>query len=574
MDIDTFLARDQEKELLRFSTAGSVDDGKSTLIGRLLYDSKSIFEDQLAAVERSPVNRAAGSIDFSLLTDGLKAEREQGITIDVAYRYFATPARKFIIADTPGHEQYTRNMATGASTADAAVILVDARNGVLPQSRRHAYIAALLGIRHIIVAVNKMDLVGYSREEFERIRAEFGAYLDRIGLTGAAFLPISALKGDNVVQLGAQMPWYNGETLLRLLETLPVANGVAKHGLRFPVQYVLRPDHTFRGYTGQVAAGELRPGDTVLALPSGRTSRVKQIVTFDGDCDRAFPPMAVTVRLEDELDISRGDMLVAPGDLPHISRRFDASVVWMHDRPLSTGQSYLLKHTTQQVTATVRNIRHRVEVDTLDRASAESLALNQIGVVELETNRPLFFDAYRTCRNTGSFILIDPLLNATVAAGMIAERSRERSTPARNELRGVEFKASRVTAAERLSRAGHLPAVVWLTARRELAYLAEAHLFAAGCQVHVLAEDVESEILPELAELLCEAGLIAIVSTTRWDGEGRERTRELVGSERFFEFAPEALAAADEKAAAAVLQELERRGITGVLGRLTEGAGI
>ncbi len=575
MDIETFLARDQRKDLLRFSTAGSVDDGKSTLIGRLLYDSKSLFEDHLASVKRSTVNRSTGPIDFSLITDGLKAEREQGITIDVAYRYFSTPARKFIIADTPGHEQYTRNMATGASTAELAVILIDARNGVLPQSRRHAYISALLGIRHVVVAVNKMDLMGYSQAVFEQIRDEFAAYLERIGVSGARFIPISALEGDNVVARSGRMPWYEGESLLEHLETVPLSQGGdGEKPLRFAVQYVLRPDQTFRGYAGQVVSGAIRPGDAVLALPSGRISRVKQIVTFDSDLEEAAAPLSVSVCLEDEIDISRGDMLVTPEALPHVSRRFEASLVWMRDEPLRTGKTYLLKHTTQQVTASLRRLAYRVEVDTLDRSTADRLDLNEIGVVEIETSRPLYFDPYRTCRPTGAFILIDPLSNATVAAGMIAERARELSSPARDELRGIEFKASRVTPAERLARAGHLPAVVWLTARRDVAYLVEARLFAAGCQVHVLSEDVESVIVPELAQLLSEAGLIAIVSSTSVDAEERERTREMVGGNRFVEFAPKALPASDARAAAIVCDELERRGVIQPLGRFTEGEGI
>ena len=574
MDIENFLARDQQKQLLRFSTAGSVDDGKSTLIGRLLYDSKALFEDHLAAVRRSPVNRASGPIDFSLITDGLKAEREQGITIDVAYRYFSTPTRKFIIADTPGHEQYTRNMATGASTADLAVILIDARNGVLAQSCRHAYIAALLGIRHIAVAVNKMDLRGYAQEVFERIRTEFAGFLERIGVREAVFIPMSALEGDNVVQRSTRMPWYRGPSLLEYLETVPLEPVTEGAGLRFAVQYVLRPGQTFRGYAGQVLSGSLRPGDEVLALPSGRTSRVKQIVTYDGNLDEAAPPMSIAVCLEDEIDVSRGDMLVPPAQLPHVSRRFEASLVWMHSDPLAPGRAYLLKHTTQQVTATIRRVVHRVEVDTLEKIASDRLELNQIGAVEVETNRPVFFDPYRDCRATGAFILIDPLSNATVAAGMIAERPRQQARPALDELRGIEFKASRVTPAERFARAGHFPAVVWLTARRELAYQVEARLFAEGCQVHVLSEDVESQIVPELAQLLSEAGLIAIVSTTSFDAEGRAHTRELVGAERFVEFPPRALPASDERAAALVRDELERRGIIRGSGRLMEGEGI
>ncbi len=562
------------QDLLRFSTAGSVDDGKSTLIGRLLYDSKALLEDHLDAVKGSKVNRAAGPIDFSLITDGLRAEREQGITIDVAYRYFATPARKFIIADTPGHEQYTRNMATGASTADLAVILIDARNGVLSQSRRHAYIAALLGTPHVIVAVNKMDAAGYAREIFERIREEFSAYLTAIGIRGARFIPISALEGDNVAGRSRSMPWYDGAHLLEFLERVPVTRNGAGGPLRYPVQCVLRPDQGFRGYAGQLVSGILRPGDEVLALPSGSVTRVHSIPGYDGDLDLAFPPMSVTVCLEDEIDLSRGDMLVSPAAMPHVSRRFDASLVWMHEKPLEAERTYLLKHTTQLVKATVRAPIRLVDVDTLQRSPASELRLNEIGEASIETNRPLFFDAYRASRATGAFILIDPISNVTVAAGMIAERPRRDSGTTREELHEIEFKASRVTPAERLARAGHFPAVIWLTARRNLAYQVEAKLFADGCQVHVLAEDSESAIVAELAELLCEAGLIAIVSSSSHHPEEMERTRELVGAARMLDFAPKTLPASDVQAAEIIFQALEARGVVRGLDRLMEGEGI
>jgi sulfate adenylyltransferase large subunit len=404
-------------ELLRFSTAGSVDDGKSTLIGRLLYDSKGIYEDQLASAEKASANR--GGLDLSLLTDGLRAEREQGITIDVAYRYFATPRRKFIIADTPGHEQYTRNMATGASTADLAVVLVDARKGVLPQSRRHAYIAALLGIRQVVVAVNKMDLMEFREDVFAAIRAEFTEFAGALGLRDTHFIPISALEGDNVVTPSPRTPWYDGPPLLEYLETAPAAAARDGGELRYPVQYVIRPSLDFRGYAGQLAAGSVRPGDAVMVLPSRRTSRVKSVTTYDGDLAEAFPKMAVAITLEDELDVSRGDMLVAPQAPPQVSRNLEATVVWMHATPLAPGRHYLLKHTTHVVTAFVRAVDHKVDIDTLERVPARELGLNEIGVVQLETHRPLYFDPYTENRTTGGFILIDPLTNATVAAGMI-----------------------------------------------------------------------------------------------------------------------------------------------------------
>ncbi|HOL72807.1 MAG TPA: sulfate adenylyltransferase subunit CysN [Bryobacteraceae bacterium] len=573
-DIVAFLERDREKDLLRFTTAGSVDDGKSTLIGRLLHDSKSVYEDQLAAVKNSKVNRAGGAIDFSLLTDGLRAEREQGITIDVAYRYFSTAKRKFIIADTPGHEQYTRNMATGASTADLAVVLIDARNGVLPQSRRHAYIAALLGIEHIVVAVNKMDLVGYSRQVFESIREEFGEHLRRLGVSSAHFIPISALNGDNVVTRSGRMPWYSGESLLEHLETVPVARRAASGPLRFPVQYVLRPDSVFRGYAGQVASGCVRPGDTVMALPSGRTTTVRSIPTFDGELPSAAPPMSIALCLEHELDISRGDMLVDPARPPHVSRRLEAKLVWMEERPLKVNRPYLLKHTTQQVTAVVTHLHHRVDVNTLAGEPAQELRMNDIGAVRIETNRPLFFDAYRVNRQTGSFILIDPVTNATAGAGMIEETPRPKEDEARAAFRELEFRVSRLSPAERYARAGHYPATIWLTAREQLAYLLEVRLFERGCRVHVVAEHVETSILPELAQLLDAAGLITIFCASTLNAAERDRAEELVGSRRFLTFAPQSLDANDERAVEQICAELERRGIIPRAAGFAEGEGI
>ena len=426
---EEFLDAHLGQEMLRFTTAGSVDDGKSTLIGRLLHDTKSVYEDQLAAVKKSRVNRAAnGHVDFSLLTDGLKAEREQGITIDVAYRYFSTARRKFIIADTPGHEQYTRNMATGASTADVAIILIDAKafakaGGLLPQSRRHTYIASLLGIPHIVAAVNKMDLVGYSEESFSAIRREFEALCAQLGLHAVEMIPVSALEGDNVVTPSAAMPWYDGPTLLAYLETVPLALAETSGPMRFPVQLVLRPDASFRGFAGQVARGTLRAGERVMALPSRRETTVRRIVTYDGDLRAASYPQSVTVELEDEIDLSRGEMLVAAESvgeaLPEGSTGFRAMVVWMHEDALVVGRTYIAKHTTRTVRATVRAIGYRVDVNTLDELDSGAIAMNEIAEVEFETNLPLFFDSYRECRWTGSLILIDALTNATVGAAMV-----------------------------------------------------------------------------------------------------------------------------------------------------------
>ena len=408
--------------LLRLATAGSVDDGKSTLIGRLLYDSKSILADQLEQVEEASRRRGGDGIDLSLLTDGLRAEREQGITIDVAYRYFATPARTFVIADTPGHVQYTRNMVTGASTADLAVILVDARKGVLEQSKRHAFISSLLGIPHLVVAVNKMDLVGYDEETFDRIVTDFCAFARLLDVRETTFIPISALHGDNVVERSEAMGWYAGRPLLEHLETVEIAGDANLDELRFPVQWVIRDGATdYRGYAGQLAGGVVRPGDEVLVLPAGTTTTVEAIETFDGELGEAFPPMSVTLRLADEVDVSRGDLICRPADRPALDRELEADVCWMADAPLRPRGRYLLKHTTATVRAVVDDVRDRVDVHTLDRdAAATELALNDIGRVRLRTSRPLAFDPYSRNRTTGSFILIDEATNDTVGAGMIA----------------------------------------------------------------------------------------------------------------------------------------------------------
>jgi sulfate adenylyltransferase large subunit len=572
--IEQFLREHEDSELLRFSTAGSVDDGKSTLIGRLLYDTKGVYEDQLAAVKNSRINRSTGEFDLSLLTDGLRAEREQGITIDVAYRYFHTPKRKFIIADTPGHEQYTRNMATGASTASLAVILVDARKGVLPQSRRHCTISWLLGIPHLVVAVNKMDLVDWSEQVFNSIREDFLAFVKPLGLTGLTFIPMSALEGDNVVEQSRNMPWYKGPALLTYLEQAPIDKQYNFEDLRFPVQYVVRPDLDFRGYAGQIASGVVRTGQRLTVLPSGRTSRVRSITTWEGDLAEAYAPMSVTVTLEDEIDISRGDMLVDPTRMPHVSRRFGAHVVWMNDAPLATGRPYLLKHTAQTVGATITAVRHRLNVNTLAEEQSPGLALNEIGLVEIETARPLFFDPYRRNRATGAFILIDPVSNATVAAGMIAERrDEERKADLSAALRGDEFSTGRLTPAERYARWRHQPATVWLTARRDLAYLVERRLFDRGCLVHAVVDDFESHVLPELARFSNLAGMIAICSASSDDPADRERARQLVGADRFLSPEPESLNLDDSQAAQQIIQMLENRGVLPV-DRFQVGEGI
>jgi sulfate adenylyltransferase large subunit len=457
--------------LLRFSTAGSVDDGKSTLIGRLLYDSKGVYEDQLASVAKASTN-GSGHIDLALLTDGLRAEREQGITIDVAYRYFSTPKRKFIIADTPGHEQYTRNMATGASTADLAIILIDARNGVLQQSRRHAFIANLLGIRHFVVAINKMDLVAFDKAIYDAICSEFTAFLKRIGAPDALFIPMSARDGDNVVTRSPKTPWYRGPALLEYLEDVPVDEGRDSLPARFPVQYVLRPNLDFRGYAGQVASGAFQVGDEVVALPARRQSRISRIVTYDGDLTSAYVPQSVTLCLEDEIDISRGDLIVPADAVPHVARRFRANCVWMNARPLEPGRGYLIKHTSHQVRGVVRAINYRVDVNTLDKVGAARLELNEIGEISVETHHPLYFDSYSTNRVTGAFIIIDPLSNETLGAGMIVD------------LEGKEETRGQVTEAERTARYGHRGAVITVE-DAESALLLERELFDRGANVAV-----------------------------------------------------------------------------------------
>ena len=422
----TFLDAHLEQEMLRFTTAGSVDDGKSTLIGRLLHDTKSVYEDQLASIRASRVNRAGGAVDLSLLTDGLKAEREQGITIDVAYRYFSTAKRKFIIADTPGHEQYTRNMATGASTADVAIVLIDAKaflklGRLLPQSRRHTYIASLLRIPHVVAAVNKMDIVDYSAEVFNRICTEFTDLAKQLGLKSVEVIPVSALVGDNVVERSVAMDWYQGPTLLEYLETVPLTIAEAAAGpLRFPVQLVVRPNAEFRGFAGRVERGEVHPGLRVRALPSGRVTTVKSVITYDGELHVATFPQSVTLELEDEIDLSRGEMLVAETQpAPQVSNAFRAMVVWMHEQPLVAGRTYLAKHTTRTVRATVRKICYCVDIQSVGHRDSSQLQMNDIGEVEFDTSLPLFFDAYAENREMGALILIDAVTNSTVGAAMI-----------------------------------------------------------------------------------------------------------------------------------------------------------
>ncbi len=522
----TFLKQELNTELLRFTTAGSVDDGKSTLIGRLLHDSKAVYEDQLASVKKSRINRSTGPLDFSLLTDGLRAEREQGITIDVAYRYFATPRRKFIIADTPGHEQYTRNMATGASTADLAVILIDGTKGLLPQTRRHAFIASLLGITNVFAAVNKMDLAGYREDVFRKLQDDFLVLAAQLGIANVQCVPISALEGDNVVDRSKHMPWYHGPTLLEHLETVPLPEKDSLQGFRFPVQTVIRPDATFRGFAGRIASGSIHPGDPVVALPSGREARIRSIVTYDGDLPQASSSMSVTLQLDEEIDLSRGDMLVSSGDLPAVSRKFLASVVWLHGSALEAGRTYFVKHTTRQTKIRPLNIRHRVNVNTLALEPATRLEMNEIGSVEFETHVPLFFDPYSSNRTTGSFILIDPATNATVGAGMIQEdlATTQIAEEPENEFAVSAAGEIPVAPRERYARHGHFPGVVLLEDRAALAVRLERLLFDLGFEVvHLSGPQFSAASLDLAIRLVRSAGFIVLYTGDALDGETKDR---------------------------------------------------
>jgi sulfate adenylyltransferase large subunit len=517
-EIGDFLAREREKDLLRFSTAGSVDDGKSTLIGRLLYDTQSVYEDQVRSIEGKGTT-APGQIDFALLTDGLRAEREQGITIDVAYRYFSTARRKFIIADTPGHEQYTRNMATGASTADAAVVLIDAAKGVLVQSRRHAYIASLLRVKHVLVAVNKMDLIGYGEAAFRAIERDFSAVLNEIAAdTGnaveATFVPVSALAGDNVVHRTDAMPWYTGPSLLELLEQLPGALETHSAPFRFPVQRVLRPDHTFRGFAGQIASGTVRVGDRITVLPSGRSAEVERMVTFDGDLEQAHAPLSVTLVLDQELDISRGDLIACAHSTPSVTRHIGAALVWMDQRPLALNRRYLLKHTSHTVPAFVASIAHRTNIGTLAHEAADTLEMNAIGAVSIELLRPIALDLYAENRSTGAFILIDAATNSTVAAGMITSAAADTSD-GEDEPSSI---SGPVSAVERAARWGHQGGVLSLAGPAGLIDLVERSLFAAG----VITQRIDTsnpvlaarpELLEAIARLQAEAGMLVLEVT-------------------------------------------------------------
>jgi sulfate adenylyltransferase large subunit len=540
--IDDFLAQERGKDLLRFSTAGSVDDGKSTLIGRLLFDTQSVYDDQLRSIEGKGTT-PRGQTDFALLTDGLRAEREQGITIDVAYRYFSTARRKFIIADTPGHEQYTRNMATGASTASAAVVLLDARKGVLRQSRRHAYIASLLGVRHILVAVNKMDLVAYDDAVFHQIANEFGAVLAQIGEdTGnaaeAVFVPVAALVGDNIVRRSEAMPWYEGASLLEALEAIPASSERRSSAFRFPVQQVVRPNAKFRGFAGQIVSGTIRTGDSVTVLPSGRSAEITRIATYDGDLLEAYAPLSVTLALSRELDISRGDLLVASDAPATVAHRCRAALVWMDPRPLELRRRYLLKHASQTVPAVISRLDSQTNLDMLTHEPANSLAMNDIGVVVLQLVRPIALDRYAEHRNTGAFILIDPDTNGTIAAGMVLDIPSDevwgnKPTPT---------VSGPVSDTERRARWGHCGGILEISGASAAINLLERHLFATGLVTVRCDDDAQAQwaarngILALMIEgtdsdlLIARAGDHAITVATNDPGELTATVRRLLVS--------------------------------------------
>ena len=561
MDIKEFLDQDQKKDLLRLLTAGSVDDGKSTLIGRLLFDSKKLYEDQLDALKRDSKREghAGEEIDYALLLDGLKAEREQGITIDVAYRYFSTAKRKFIIADTPGHEQYTRNMVTGASTANLAIILIDARKGVITQTRRHSFLVSLLGIKHIVLAVNKMDLVDYSQEVYDKICKDYSDFVTPLGFPDVRFFPLSALKGENVVDLSDKMPWYHGKSILEHLETIHITSDRNFTDFRYPVQYVVRPSLDYRGFAGNVASGIVKKGDEVMVLPSRKTSKVKEIVTYDGDLDYAFPPQSVTITLEDEIDVSRGDMLVHPNNLPKIERHFEAMLVWMDEEPMNLQTQFFIKQASQTTKARIDNIRHLVDVNTLEKIESSTFHLNEIGRVVITTAKPIFFDTYSKNRETGAFIFIDPITHNTVAVGMIIDKLSSDELPSKI----VNIDRERITSGIGLITKSEFEksyqqkgSTIWITGlhgsgKNELAYTLHRNLFDMGAKVMLLdGKSVRMGLSRELdysptdraehlrrvanlCRLMNDQGILVICSFVSPDEEIRQQVEKIIGKDSF-----------------------------------------
>jgi adenylyl-sulfate kinase len=561
LDIKAFLDQDQKKDLLRLLTAGSVDDGKSTLIGRLMFDSKMLYEDQLAALERDSkrVGHAGEDIDYALLLDGLKAEREQGITIDVAYRYFSTAKRKFIIADTPGHEQYTRNMITGGSTANLAIILIDARHGVITQTKRHTFLVSLLGIKHVMVAINKMDLVEFSQEVFEKIRNDYETFVAQLDIPDVHFIPLSALKGDNVVETSERTPWYHGSSLLEFLETVHISSDRNFTDLRYPVQFVLRPDIRFRGFSSSVASGIISKGDDILVLPSLKTSKVKSIVSYEGELDYAFPPQSVTITLEDEIDISRGDMIVHPDNRPRMERHFEAMLVWMDENKMDLSTQFYIKHANNNTKAKIDQVRYKIDVNTLEKSNIENFKLNEIGRVVITTTKPLFFDPYKKNRQTGSFILIDPVTHNTCAVGMIIDQLGSKDLPSRitdAEKETIAQGKSLVTTEERQKKLNQKGETIWITGlhgsgKNELAFSLEKKLFENGATAVLLdgssmrmGINRELDFSPadraehlrrvaHISKMLNDQGIITICSFISRNDSLRKQIAQIIGKERF-----------------------------------------
>ena len=566
LDIKTYLDQDEKKDLLRLLTAGSVDDGKSTLIGRLLFDSKKIYEDQLSALERDSkrVGHAGEEIDYALLLDGLKAEREQGITIDVAYRYFSTNKRKFIIADTPGHTQYTRNMVTGASTANLAIILIDATKGVITQTRRHTFLVSLLGIKHVVLAVNKMDLVNYDQKVFDEIVADYKSFITQLDVPDVNFIPLSALKGENVVEPTTQMPWYHGPSMLEFLESVHISSDRNFDDMRFPVQYVLRPDLDFRGFSARVASGIIRKGEKIMVLPSRKTSKIKEIITYDGNLDEAFPPQSVTITLEDEIDISRGDMIVYPDNLPRVERHFEAMLVWMDEKPMDPNAQLFIKHANNTTRVKFDRIQYKIDVNSLQKSSIDHFELNEIGRVVMTANKAIFFDPYKKNRSTGSFILIDPITHNTVAVGMIIDKLNAEDLPSKIvDEKTLEANKSRIHRgeclipdAQREKRYNQKGTTLWITGlhgsgKNELAFTLEKELFDAGATVVLLDGSsirlgLSNELdfspadraehlrrVAHISKLLNDQGIITICSFISPDENIRKQVVQIVGEDRF-----------------------------------------
>lgn len=564
LDIKAFLDQDQKKDLLRLLTAGSVDDGKSTLIGRLMFDSKMLYEDQLSALERDSkrIGHAGEDIDYALLLDGLKAEREQGITIDVAYRYFSTAKRKFIIADTPGHEQYTRNMVTGASTANLAIILIDARYGVITQTKRHTFLVSLLGIKHIVVAINKMDLVEYSYEVFEKIRNDYKDFVTQLDIPDVTFIPISALKGENVVERSEKTPWYRGSSMLEFLENVHISSDRNFTDMRYPVQFVLRPDIAFRGFSGAVASGIVTKGEEIMVLPSLKKSRIKSIVTYDKELDFAFPPQSVTITLEDEIDISRGDMIVYPDNQPRMERQFEAMLVWMDITPMSLTTQFYIKHTSNTTKARIDEVKYKVDVNTLEKINIENLHLNEIGRIVITTSKPIFFDPYKKNRQTGSFILIDPITHNTCAVGMIIDRLDSKNLTSRIsdvDKAKIALGKSLIQNEDYQIKYNQKGETIWISGlhgsgKNELAFSLEKKLFENGAiAVMIDGSSVRSGLNRELdytpadraenlrrvahiCKLLNDQGIIAVCSFISRNNSLRRQIAEIIGKDKFHLF--------------------------------------